>query len=333
MKVGIYNTTDGGGRRFEAFREIYEGVLEIVDFDCAPTMENLDRIGEAGVEALIYYNPKHEDDAFFRKMAEQGVRYLSTTSAGFDHYNLEAMKKYGIKGANVPQYSPNAVSEHTVLLTLALLRNFRQQFLRTENRDYRTDGLMARELRSMTVGIIGCGRIGVTTLRCLSGFGPKKLYASDPAEREDVRQFAEYASPETLYRECDVILFHAAATPENYHMINDAAIASMKKGMLLVNCARGQLFDLNAVIRGLESGQLGGVAMDVIEGEELLLHRHGGPVCPHPELRRLMEFPNFTYTQHTAYLTDEAYSDITRTCLQNLLDYARTGVCARELVP
>ena len=222
---------------------------------------------------------------------------------------------------------------HLRLLNQPRYQDFRQQFLRTENRDYRTDGLMARELRSMTVGIIGCGRIGVTTLRCLSGFGPKKLYASDPAEREDVRQFAEYASPETLYRECDVILFHAAATPENYHMINDAAIASMKKGMLLVNCARGQLFDLNAVIRGLESGQLGGVAMDVIEGEELLLHRHGGPVCPHPELRRLMEFPNFTYTQHTAYLTDEAYSDITRTCLQNLLDYARTGVCARELVP
>ena len=100
---------------------------------------------------------------------------------------------------------------------------------------------MARELRSMTVGIIGCGCIGVTTLRCLSGFGVKKLYASDPFEREDVRQFADYASPETLYRECDIILFHAAATPENYHMINDAAIASMKKEILLVNCAHGSV--------------------------------------------------------------------------------------------
>ena len=71
--------------------------------------------------------------------------------------------------------------------------------------------------------------------------------------------------------------------------------------------------------------------MDVIEIEDLLLHRHGGPGCPHPQLRRLMESPNFIY-KHTAYLTDEAYSDITRICLQNLVDYARTGAYARELV-
>ena len=332
MKVGLYNTTDGGKARFEAFRELYEGDLEIIDFGCAPTYENLDRIGECGCEGLIYYNPKHEDDAFFQKMAEQGVKYLSTTSAGFDHFNLEAMKKYGIKGANVPQYSPNAVSEHTVLMTLAALRNLRQQFRRTEANDYRTDGLMARELRNMTIGIIGCGRIGVTTLRCLSGFGPKKLYAFDPFERDDVREMAEYASLETLYKECDVIIFHAVATKENYHMINDAAIASMKPGMLLVNCARGQLFDLDSVIRGLESGKLGGVSMDVIEGEELLINVHDVSECPHPQLKKLKEFPNFTYTQHTAYFTDEAFRDMTRTCLQNLVDYNRTGACARELV-
>ena len=332
MKVGLYNSTDGGKARFEAFRELYEGDLEIIDFNCAPTLENLEKIGENGCEGLIYYNPKHEDDAYFKKMAEQGVKYLSTTSTGYDHFNLEAMKKYGIRGANVPQYSPNAVSEHTVLMTLAALRNLRQQFFRTERKDYRTDGLMARELRNMTVGIIGCGRIGATTLRCLSGFGPKKLLAFDPFERDDVRQMAEYVTLPEMYRQCDVLIFHAVATAENYHMIDDAAISSMKPGMLLVNCARGQLFDLDAVIRGLESGQLGSVSMDVIEGEEFLTGVHDVSECPHPQLKRLMEFPNFTYTQHTAYFTDEAFRDMTRTCLQNLVDYKRTGACARELV-
>ncbi len=332
MRVGIFNTTDGGAARFAAFEDLYRGELELVEFHCAPTYENLDRIAEEKVEALIYYNPKHEDDAFFKRLSEVGIRWLSTTSTGYDHFNLPAMKKYGIHGANVPAYSPNAVSEHTMLLTLSMLRNYRQQLDRISRNDYRNDGLMARELRNMTVGIIGCGRIGVTTLKCLSGFGPKKIYACDPFEREDVKQYAEYASREDLYAKCDILIFHAVATPENYHMINDGAIAAMKPGMVLINAARGQLFDLGAIIRGLESGKLGGVGMDVIEGEELLIGKHDIPECPHPELKKLLTFPNFTFTQHTAFFTDEAFRDMTRTALQNLLDYKRSGECERELV-
>ena len=72
--------------------------------------------------------------------------------------------------------------------------------------------------------------------------------------------------------------------------------------------------------------------MDVIEGEELVRDTYETGECLHPQLKKLLEFPTFTYTQHTAFFTDEAFRDMTRTCLQNLIDYNRTGTCARELV-
>lgn len=136
MRVGIFDEVTGGKARFELYKEKYENVLELISFDCHATYENLDKIAENRCEALIYFNPKREDEAFFRKMSEQGVKYLSTTSTGYDHYNLEAMKKYGIKGTNVPVYSPNSVAEHAVLLTLSVLRNYREQLLRIENGRY-----------------------------------------------------------------------------------------------------------------------------------------------------------------------------------------------------
>ena len=110
MRVGLFNSVDGGLPRFQAFEEGYRDDLEIRYYDCAPSIESLEMAGRDGVTGLIYYNPKREDEAFFKKMADVGIRYLTTTSTGYDHFDLEAMKKYGIKGANVPAYSPNAIS-------------------------------------------------------------------------------------------------------------------------------------------------------------------------------------------------------------------------------
>lgn len=332
MKVGIFNNVTGGKKRFEPYEEKYKNDLELIEFGCSASYENLDKVKESGCEALIYFNPKRENDLFFKKMAEMGVKYLSTTSAGYDHFDLDAMKKYGIKGANVPVYSPNAISEHAVLLTLSVLRNYREQLLRIENGVYGIDGVMGKEMRNQTIGIIGTGRIGATTVRCLTGFGPKQILAYDPYENNSIKGMVTYVDLDTLYQKSDVIIFHCIATKENYHMINDKSIEKMKKGVILINAARGSLFDNTAVLKAVKSGKIGGLGIDVIEGEEQLKGSVPGDPCPVPVLARLLENHNVVYTHHTAFYTDEAYRNITETAIDNLLEYANTGICERELV-
>ena len=332
LKVGMYNTVSGGVQRFQPYHEKYENKLELISFDCPLTYETLEKLKETGCNALIYFNPKRESEDFFRKIALMGIQYLVTPSAGYDHFNLEAMKKYGIRGANVPVYSPSAISEHTILLTLSVLRNYREQLLRLEKNKYGITGLMGRELHHLTIGIIGTGRIGSTTIRVLSGFSPRKMLACSPHEKPELKNLVTYVDLDTLYSQSDIIIFHCAASKENYHMVNQTRIDKLKKVVILINTARGSLFENQAVLNALETGQIGGLGIDVIEGEEKLRGIEQAETCPLPELAELLKHKNVVYTRHTAFFTDEAYRNMTETIIDNLLEYARTDQCRNELV-
>ncbi len=332
MKVGLYGTTTDGAKRFLPYKEKYDKHLELIEFNCPPTYENLDRIKDYGCEAIIYFNPRHENAAYFEKMADMGVRYLCTSSAGYDHFDLAAMKASGMKGANVPQYSPNAISEHTVLLTLSVLRNYREQIKRIEKAEYSFDGLMGKEIRNQVIGIVGTGRIGSTTVECLTGFKPKKILAYSLHENPKIKDLVTYTDIDTLYESCDVIIFHCAATADNFHMVNDESISKMKDGVILINTARGSLFDTKAILNAVKSGKIGALGIDVIEGEEMLKGTQTGMQCPVPELAELLTYPNVTFTRHTAFYTDEAFKNMAKTTIDNLLEYESTGSCENELV-
>lgn len=328
MKVGMFNSLRGGAARFANSVAKYNGDIEFVEFDCPPTLENVEKL--RGCEGFLFSPFKNDGDAFWKKVAEVGVKYVVTCSAGYDHFDLEAMKKYGLKAANVPFYSPNAISEHAVMLLLGLLRHFRTQIKNVEAYNMSLDGLMGREVRNQTIGIVGAGRIGFTTIKILSGFGVRKIYVSDNHERNEVKQYAEYLPLDELYEKCDVIIYHCAYHEENHHMVNKEAIAKMKKGVLLINVARGGLFDADAVLEGLEKGKLGGVALDVIEGEEILRKPQGQNNLP--ILNELMKHDNFLFTMHTAFYTDEADRNQSDTTLENFNEYRLTGQCKYELV-
>jgi D-lactate dehydrogenase len=242
------------------------------------------------------------------------------------------MKKYGLKGANVPKYSPNAISEHTVMLVLAALRNFRRQILNVERCNYQLTGVQGREIRNMVIGIVGAGRIGYVTMKCLSGFKPKKIYAYDPYQNDNVKEYAEYTTLEQIYELSDVIIFHAVYNDSNHHMVNDGTISKMKDGVILVNSSRGGLFDAQAVLRGVESGKIGGVCLDVIEGEGVLRKQQQFKECPIPTLQKLLAHDNVIYTPHSAFYTDEAERNLTQGTIDNLVSYMKTENCDNELI-
>ena len=329
MKVGMFNSLRGGAGRFAASVAKYNGDIEFIQFDCPPTLENVDKL--RGCEGFLFSPFKNDGDAFWKKVSEAGVKYVVTCSTGYDHVNLEAMKKYGLKAANVPSYSPNAISEHTIMLLLALLRKLRKQFANTARYDMSLDGLMGSEVRNQVIGIVGTGKIGCTTVKILTGFGPKKIYAYSHHENAKVKGLVEYISLDELYKKCDVIIFHCAYNAQNYHMVNADSIAKMKTSVLLINVARGPLFDTQAVLDGLNSGKLGGVAMDVIEGEEILRGRPQGQ-NDLPILDELMKHDNFTFTMHTAFYTDEAEQNMSDATLENFNEYRTMGCCKNELV-
>ena len=332
MRVGIFRNVRGGAARFAPYVRLGCDDIELIGLPCEAALDTIETVKKAKCEGLIYYSDHKEDEPFYKALAESGVKYVVTCSAGYDHLNIEAMKRYGIKGANVPRYSPNAISEHTVMIVLALLRKLRTQILRIEHGNFTTTGLQGRELRNMVVGIVGAGRIGYTTIQCLSGFHPKAILAYDIYENHDVRQYASYVPLDELYAKADVIIFHCAYTKENYHMVNDEAIQAMKDGVVLVNSARGPLFDTHAMLRGLHSGKIGALGIDVIEGEGALRKSSGAQKDVASDIRKLLSYENVIFTAHTAFYTDQADYNLCETTIQNLRQYARTGSCDNELI-
>ena len=264
------------------------------------------------------------------RLKEMGVRYIMTRAAGKDHLDIDAIKKEGLKSANVPAYSPNAISEHTLLLILATLRKLKKQLKEIEDRYFFITGLRGKELRSMTVGVVGTGRIGSQTVRNLSGFGCRIL-ACDKYINPDVAGMAEYVSFDELLSEADIIVLHCPMIQENYHLINKETIEKMKDGAILVNTARGGLVDTQAVYDALTRGKISAFAMDVYEFEGKTQRKdYRGKELDDELLKNLLEMDNVIFTSHTAFYTDEAIENIIGTSLENISEWETTGSCRNE---
>ncbi len=283
-----------------------------------------------GYEALAINAGCIIDEKMAEYLAGKGVKYILTRTAGFDHMDMKALKRVGIRCANVPAYSPNAISEHTVLLVLSALRKLKEQLRLIEEKYFFITGLRGRELRSMTVGVIGAGRIGATTIKNLSGFGCKIL-ACDAFEKDSVKEYADYVSMEEILEKSDILVLHCPMTAENQHLISAEKISKMKDGVILVNTARGGLVDTEAVLQALKSGKIAFFAMDVYEHEEMTQRKDfRGKELPDKLLEELLSMDNCIFTSHTAFYTDEAIENIADITLTNLYEMS-SGQCGNEL--
>ena len=258
----------------------------------------------------------------------QPLRVWSGTGSGWSRcvardstiVDLEAAKDLGIAVTRVPSYSPHAVAEHTIALILTLNRKTHRAFNRVRELNFSLNGLVGFDLHGKTVGIIGTGKIGRIAAQILKGFGMRVL-AFDPFPNPEwaAQNGVEYVETETLFRESDIVSLHAPLTPETDHIIGTESIALMKRGVMLVNVSRGRLVHTTALIEGLKSGQVGGVALDVYEEEEgVFFEDLSGVVLQDDELARLLSFHNVLITSHQAFLTAEALREISRVTVENL---------------
>ena len=262
-----------------------------------------------------------------------GVRLLSSRIVGLDNVDLSAAKDLGLAVSHVPAYSPHSVSEFTLLSTLTLLRNYRAVALRNIHGDFRTETLIGREIRNMVVGVIGAGRIGSLTVRHFAGFKPKKILINDPLPKEELREFGEYTKKETIYQEADIIAYHVPLKEDTKYLINAQTIAQMKAGVLIINPARGGIMDAQAILDGLNSGLVGGAALDVYELETGYF-RFDWSNTPIPDavLRGLVSHPRCLISPHIAFYTDEAVSNMVSICLGNVKAFEESGDCPHRAV-
>lgn len=252
---------------------------------------------------------------------QKGVRYVSTRTIGFDHIDVKAAKELGMRVSNA-WYAPNGVADHTVMLILLAIRKYKPALWRGQVNDYSLAGLQGRELRSLTVGVIGTGKIGAALIQNLTGFGCR-LICYDPWQNPNVAKVAEYVSLETLYREADIISIHLPLNDETRYFINDDAISRMKDGVVLVNCARGELMDIPALIRNIENEKIGALALDVFENEIGIYHEdRRSDILKNRDMAYLRQFPNVIMTQHMAFYTKEAVQSMVETGIGSLAAFS-----------
>jgi D-specific alpha-keto acid dehydrogenase len=251
-------------------------------------------------------------------LSRVGVKYISTRSIGYNHINMEYAEIIGLTVGNV-SYSPDSVADYTLMLMLMAVRNAKSIILRADSHDYRLGDVRGKELRDLTVGIIGTGRIGGAVMDRLRGFGCRVLaYDRRP------KSAADYVSLDELLRLSDIVTLHTPLNSDTHHLLNRRRIEQMKHGAYIVNTGRGSLLDTEALILALESGRLGGAALDVLEGEEGIFYAdcRSKPIESKP-LLRLQELPNVLISPHTAYYTDHALSDIVENSITNCLEFER----------
>jgi D-3-phosphoglycerate dehydrogenase / 2-oxoglutarate reductase len=250
------------------------------------------------------------DDAITRKVLEKArpkLKVLSKYGIGVDKIDVKSATEFGIPVLFTPGVNHTTVAEHNFLLLLALEKNFLFHTDSTRSGGWKRK--TGHELLDKTIGIIGMGRIGREVAIRAKTFGMKvlgfDLHWDEKFASEHGLQHAK--TLDDIYKNSDYVSLHTNLTPETRNMINAASIAKMKKGVLILNCARGEVVNTNDMVAGLKSGQVGGYGTDVLDQEP--------PPADHP----LLQLPNVVCTPHIASRTYESVVRQATTSVKNLI--------------
>lgn len=328
MKVAVFSTKSYDRKFLEAANVNHEH--ELIFFEPHLTYDTAILASEFPA-ACIFINDQL-DEQTLKTLADQGTHLIVLRSAGFNHVDLKAAAKLGMKVVRVPAYSPYAVAEHTIGLILTLNRKIHRAYNRVREGNFSLDGLLGFDLHNRTVGIIGTGKIGIIVAKILKGFGCKLLTYDLYPNPECEALGAKYVELPELFAASDIITLHCPLTPENHHLINAQALEQMKPGIMLINTSRGGLIDTEAVISALKSRKIGYLGLDVYEQEsELFFEDLSDFVIQDDVFQRLLTFPNVLITGHQAFFTENALENIAATTLSNITDIEQGHPCPNQI--
>ncbi|MBO3810052.1 MAG: hydroxyacid dehydrogenase [Candidatus Brockarchaeota archaeon] len=255
--------------------------------------------------------PRYGEE-FFKSNAD--VVMILRHGIGLDNVDLKAAEEHGVKIVAVPGYKEReAVAEHTVALMLSALRRVAEA-----NDAVRKGGwqerakFVSRNISSLTVGIVGFGNIGSKVAEILrKGFG-SKVIAYDPYVQEEKMRalgVAQVSSIIELMAKSDIVTLHTNLSPETYHIISRETLMGARRGIIVVNTARGELIDQDALVEAIEKGIVSAAALDVVEKEPIGLE--------HP----LLKYSNVVITPHIAAYTRESLAAMDETIVEAIFNY------------
>lgn len=328
MSIVVYSFLDDEAEFFKLMEKKYN-----TKFTLHKHHLNIDNVKDAkGFDSVVFNARDAVTDKVLDKLKEYGVKYMSTRSVGYDNIDIDYANKIGIKIANVPSYSPNSVSEFTILSLLSLVKNYNNLLINGYNRNYTRTGLVAKEIRNLNIGVVGTGRIGSLTVKHLKGFSPKNIFVYSRTEKEEIKQYAEYVCLDELYKNSDAIIYHIPYSKETENMICKDSINKMKKGVYIINVSRGGIVNNKDLLEGLKSGHIGGAALDVYSNEIEYVNKDIKDIVLKDEIiEELFKMDNVIITPHFAFYTDEALLNMVSISIDNIFEFKNTGKCINQI--
>ncbi|MBU6426924.1 hydroxyacid dehydrogenase [Patescibacteria group bacterium] len=271
------------------------------------------------------------------------LKLIATRSTGFDHIDCAYAAAKGIKVANMPAYGSRTVAEYTFALILGMSRKVLAASHQIKNgQGFDISNFRGFDLRGKTIGIVGTGRIGLNVAQIAKGFDMSILaYDVTKNDEQAVKIGFSYCPLEELLGKSDIITLHVPYNDKTKHLINKDNVRKVKPGALLVNTARGEVCDTEAILTGIQEKILKGVALDVLEGERSLKEEsqffveQNTIALDATQIKTLLEdhmlinMPEVFITPHIAFFTEEAQREIVTTAVANIAAFLRT----REVEP
>ena len=259
------------------------------------------------------------------------LKLIALRSVGFNHIDIDYCKEKGITVVNSFGYGNVTVAEFAFGLILDVMRKVTRSYMNLREERAYSDNYMGFELKDATIGIIGTGAIGSEAVRIAKGFGMDVL-AYDPYPKKELieKYSVKYIELDDLLKNSDVISLHTPLTKDNFHMINEEKIKLMKPNSVIINTARGELINTQALYEALSKNKIFGAGLDVFEAENMLTQPDStldfdyltSDIIRQTFINeRLLKLHNVVVTPHIAYNSREAQKRILNITLDNISSF------------
>ncbi len=313
MKISVLDVkTLGNDLDFSGIHKLGE----VTVYDLTTQEQVIDRIKDAEVLILNKVKLNQENLPYAKKL-----KLICITATGFDNVDIDYCKAHGIAVCNVVGYSTDSVVQLTVSMAFSLATNLLSYDRYVKSGDYTESGIfnrvepVFRELSALTWGVIGLGTIGTKVARIANTMGCRVL----AYKRTPVEEF-QCVDLDTLCRESDIITVHTPLNDGTFRLINREQLAKMKESAILINVARGAVFDEEAVTEAVLNGKLGGLGVDVYSTE---------PMQQDSPYQKLLGRDNVLFTPHMAWGAYDARQRCINEIEENIKSFLSGGVRSR----
>ncbi|MFP4028705.1 MAG: hydroxyacid dehydrogenase [Candidatus Brocadiia bacterium] len=324
MKITAFEVEDWEREAFAGLAEAHN--VEVLNESL--TEENADQYEDSNVVTTFIYSELDED--VLDQLSE--LKMIATRSTGCDHIPLDYCRDRGITVCNVPEYGTHTVAEHAFGLLLTVSHNLYEAIDRTRKGDFSPQGLRGFDLHGKTFGVVGTGNIGKAAIGIAEGFGLDVVAYDKKPDEEAARQLGfDYVELDELLEISDVISIHVPGTPATHHLISNEEFDKMKDGVVIINTARGNVVDVQALVKAIADQKVAGAGLDVLPEEPTI--REEAELLRSVYQRKhnleellanhvLLHLRNVVVTPHSAFNTREAVREILETTVQNIKSYA-----------